>query len=127
MWQVVNAGGTGARIQMAGFDIAGKTGTAQVVGLGKDSGKNKDHAWFVSYAPAYKPEIAMVALIENSGFGGANAAPAVRGVYDVYYRKTRHEEPPGAIKPQIANKETTDTKKPIARAAAAAQQTARNN
>jgi penicillin-binding protein 2 len=129
MWQVVNAGGTAARIQMAGFDIAGKTGTAQVVELGKDNGKNKDHAWFVSYAPAYKPEIAMIALIENSGFGGANAAPAVRGVYDVYYRKTRHEEPPGAaVKPQIAKKETTDTKKPVARAAAATpQQTAKNN
>ena len=106
MWQVVNAGGTGARIQMAGFDIAGKTGTAQVVGLGKDVGKNKDHSWFFSYAPAYKSEIAIVALIENSGFGAANAAPAVRGVYDVYYRKTRHEEPPGAVK-QIAKKETT--------------------
>ena len=102
MWGVVNNGGTGAAIKMAGFDIAGKTGTAQVVGLGKDTGKNKDHAWFVSYAPAYKPEISMVALIENSGFGGANAAPAIRQVYDVYYRKTRHEEPPGAV--QIAKK-----------------------
>src|SRR5215212_8189906 len=98
MWRVVNAGGTGARIQMSGFDIAGKTGTAKVVGLGKDTGKNKDHSWFVTYAPAYKPEIAMVALIENSGFGGTHAAPAIRGVYDVYYRKTRHEEPPGAVK-----------------------------
>jgi len=97
MWQVVNKGGTAARIQMAGFDIAGKTGTAQVVGLGKDVGKNKDHSWFVSYAPAFKPEIAMVALIEISGFGGQHAAPAVRGVYDAYYRKTRHEEPPGAM------------------------------
>jgi len=97
MWGVVNNGGTAASIRMAGFDIAGKTGTAQVVGLGKDTGKNKDHSWFVSYAPAYKPEIAMVALIENSGFGGQHAAPAVRGVYDVYYRKTRKEEPPGAL------------------------------
>jgi penicillin-binding protein 2 len=97
MWGVVNNGGTAASIRMAGFDIAGKTGTAQVVGLGKDTGKNKDHAWFVSYAPAYKPEIALVALIENSGFGGQNAAPAVRRVYDVYYRKTRNEEPPGAL------------------------------
>ena len=103
MWAVVNGGGTGARIAMAGFDIAGKTGTAQVVGLGKDTGKNKDHSWFVSYAPAYKPEIAMVALIENSGFGGTHAAPAVRGVYDVYYRNTRNEEPPGAV--QIAKVE----------------------
>ena len=109
MWQVVNAGGTGSRIQMAGFDIAGKTGTAQVVGLGKDTGKNKDHSWFVSYAPAFKPEIALVALIENAGFGNEHAAPAVRGVYDAYYRKTRHEEPPGAMK-QVAKKETTPSK-----------------
>jgi penicillin-binding protein 2 len=97
MWGVVNNGGTGAAIRMAGFDIAGKTGTAQVVGLGKDVGKNKDHSWFVSYAPAYKPEIALVALIENSGFGGSHAAPAVRRVYDVFYRKTRNAEPPGAV------------------------------
>jgi penicillin-binding protein 2 len=102
MWSVVNAGGTGAGIRMAGFDIAGKTGTAQVVSLGKDVGKNKDHSWFVSYAPAYKPEIALVALIENSGFGGTHAAPAVRGVYDVFYRKTRHADPPGAV--QIAKR-----------------------
>jgi penicillin-binding protein 2 len=104
MWGVVNAGGTGARIAMAGFDIAGKTGTAQVVGLGKDTGKNKDHSWFVSYAPAFKPEIALVALIENSGFGGEHAAPAVRGVYNVYYKNTRHEDPPGTVQ-QIAKKE----------------------
>lgn len=107
MWAVVNAGGTAGRIRMDGFDIAGKTGTAQVVGLGKDVGKNKDHSWFVTYAPAFKPEIAMVALIENSGFGGHHAAPAIRGVYDVYYRKTRHQEPPNQLpKPQIAKKET---------------------
>jgi penicillin-binding protein 2 len=96
MWGVVNGGGTAGRIRLAGFDIAGKTGTAQVVGLGKDTGENKDHAWFVSYAPAYKPEIAAIALIENVGFGGTHAAPAVRALYDVYYRKTRGEEPPGS-------------------------------
>jgi penicillin-binding protein 2 len=133
MWQVVNAGGTAGRIKMDGFDIAGKTGTAQVVALGKDVGKNKDHSWFVSYAPAFKPEIAMVALIENSGFGGVHAAPAVRGVYDAYYRKTRHEEPPGAVKQQIAKKEETPgkkettEKKKTAAVTAAGQQTAKNN
>lgn len=127
MWRVVNGGGTGAGIQMAGFDIAGKTGTAQVVGLGKDTGKNKDHSWFVTYAPAYKPEIAMVGLIENSGFGGRHAAPALRGVYDVYYRKTRHEEPPGAAR-QIAKKPPTEVKpsapKPAAPKPAVADATA---
>lgn len=122
MWSVVNAGGTGARIRMDGFDIAGKTGTAQVVGLGKDTGKNKDHSWFVTYAPAFKPEIAMVGLIENSGFGGQHAAPAIRGVYDAYYRKTRHEEPPGTLpKPQIAKQETPNKTKPAAAAAAQPQ------
>ena len=122
MWSVVNAGGTAQRIKMEGFDIAGKTGTAQVVALGKDTGKNKDHSWFVTYAPAFKPEIAMVALIENSGFGGHHAAPAIRGVYDVYYRKTRHQEPPGTLpKPQIAKTETPKTNKP---ATATAQQQA---
>ena len=87
MWQVVNAGGTGGRIKLDGFDIAGKTGTAQVVSLGKDVGKNKDHAWFVSVAPAWKPEVAAIALIENVGFGGTWAAPAVRSVYDAYVSK----------------------------------------
>jgi penicillin-binding protein 2 len=129
MWQVVNAGGTAARIKMDGFDIAGKTGTAQVVGLGKDVGKNKDHSWFVSYAPAFKPELAMLGLIENSGFGGQHAAPAVRGVYEAYYRKTRHEEPPGTQ--QIAKKETpakeTTAKKKTAAVTTPGQQTAINN
>jgi penicillin-binding protein 2 len=96
MWSVVNEAGTGAGIRMAGFDIAGKTGTAQVVSLGKDVGTNKDHSWFVSYAPAFKPEISIVALIENAGLGSRFGAPAVRAVYDIYYRKTRNQEPPGA-------------------------------
>ena len=94
MWSVVNEAGTGAGIRMAGFDIAGKTGTAQVVSLGKDVGANKDHSWFVSYAPAFKPEISCVALIENAGLGSHFGAPAVRAMYDVYYKKTRPETLP---------------------------------
>jgi penicillin-binding protein 2 len=97
MWSVVNGPGTAARIRMDEFEIAGKTGTAQVVSLGKDVGENKDHSWFVSYAPADRPEIAVVALVENVGFGSTYAAPAARAVYDAYYQKTRggnvHETP----------------------------------
>jgi len=89
MWSVVNEAGTAAGIRKPDFDIAGKTGTAQVVALGKDVGKNKDHSWFVSYAPAFKPEIAVLALIENSGFGSRHAAPAVRAIYDIYFDKMR--------------------------------------
>lgn len=87
MWGVVNGGGTAAAIKIPGFDIAGKTGTAQVASLGKDVGTKKDHAWFVSFAPAYKPEIAVLAMIENVGFGGSFAAPAARGVYMEYLSK----------------------------------------
>src|ERR1700749_3033592 len=95
MWGVVNEpGGTGGAARIQGFDIAGKTGTAQVVGLGKDTGKNKDHSWFVSYAPAWKPEIAMIALIENVGFGGKFAAPAVHNIYNSYLAKAHPELPP---------------------------------
>ena len=87
MWGVVNGGGTGAGIKINGFDIAGKTGTAQVAKLGQDVGAKKDHSWFVSFAPAYKPELAVIALIENSGFGGSHAAPAVKGVYEAHIAK----------------------------------------
>jgi penicillin-binding protein 2 len=98
MWGVVNAGGTAHRIAIADFPIAGKTGTAQVAEVGKDVGANKDHSWFVSFAPAYKPEIAVIAIIENSGFGASNAAPAVRALYDVYLLKRGTQTaPPAAL------------------------------
>ncbi len=87
MWGVVNAGGTAGSIRMPDFEIAGKTGTAQVVDVGKDVGDKKDHAWFVSFAPAYKPEISIIVLIENSGFGASNAAPVARGIYEAYLAK----------------------------------------
>ncbi|MEO6655795.1 MAG: penicillin-binding protein 2 [Pyrinomonadaceae bacterium] len=87
MWGVVNGGGTAGSIRMPNFEIAGKTGTAQVAEVGKDSGANRDHSWFVSFAPAYKPEISVIALIENSGFGSANAAPAVKAMYETYLTK----------------------------------------
>ncbi len=87
MWGVVNGGGTGAGIRIPNFEIAGKTGTAQVAVVGQDVGAKKDHAWFVSFAPAYKPEIAVIALVENVGFGGSFAAPAAKGVYEAYMVK----------------------------------------
>ncbi|MBX3245497.1 MAG: penicillin-binding protein 2, partial [Acidobacteria bacterium] len=74
MWSAVS-GGTGRVVNIPGFDVAAKTGTAQAA-VG-----SKDHAWMVSFAPAYDPEIAVVGLIENVGFGGTHAGPAVRGVY----------------------------------------------
>lgn len=106
MWSVVNEGGTagGAFPKWEGFEVAGKTGTAQVAALGRNCGERcRDHAWFVAYAPAYKPEIASVALIENSGFGGRNAAPATRIVYEAYYNRKMGIQPKEGEK-QVAKK-----------------------
>ncbi|MBK9154014.1 MAG: hypothetical protein IPM25_07315 [Chloracidobacterium sp.] len=98
-------GGTAARIAIPGFETAGKTGTAQVAEVGKDVGAKKDHAWFVSFAPAYKPEIAVIALIENVGFGGSHAAPAVKGVYEAYVAKKNGGVPPSeADREQVAKR-----------------------
>ncbi len=93
MWGVVQSSGTAASVRMPGWEIAGKTGTAQVASLGKDKGKLKDHAWFISFAPAYKPELAVLALIENAGFGAANAGPAAKGIYVAYLQKRVGDAP----------------------------------
>ena len=88
----VNREGTGKQAFVgAAYISAGKTGTAQVYSLRgeKYSEKNtserlRDHAWFMAYAPADKPRIAIAVLVENGGFGAAAAAPIVRRVFDYY-------------------------------------------
>ena len=55
--------------------VAGKTGTAQVVGQG-------DYAWYCSYAPANDPQYVVVVMIQQGGHGGVSAAPAARMIYD---------------------------------------------
>ena len=82
---VVN-NGTGKTARMAHIQVAGKTGTAQVVALDRDNPKRKrerrmeDHAWFVAYAPAEDPRIAVAVLVEHGGHGGDEAGPLARRV-----------------------------------------------
>lgn len=89
MWGVVNENGTGTRARVEWFDVAGKTGTAQVASKSRAGEKHKDHAWFVSFAPRERPEIASVVLVENSGFGGVHAAPKAGAIYKSYFLRTR--------------------------------------
>ncbi|HEU0174571.1 MAG TPA: penicillin-binding protein 2 [Blastocatellia bacterium] len=90
MYGVVNeAGGTGGNARVEGFDVCGKTGTAQVASKDKAGAKNKDHAWFISFAPRDKPEISSVILTENVGFGSTFSAPRAQAIYEDYYRRTR--------------------------------------
>jgi penicillin-binding protein 2 len=90
MYGAVNeGGGTAGAARVEGFDVCGKTGTAQVASKDKAGVKNQDHAWFIGFAPRDKPEICSVVLVENSGFGGKNAAPRSQVIYEDYYRRTR--------------------------------------
>jgi penicillin-binding protein 2 len=89
MYAVVNEGGTGGRARLQNIDVCGKTGSAQVASadyekIHKDV---KDNAWFVAFAPCYKPEIVISVLWENSGLHGQYAAPIARDVMKSYFDK----------------------------------------
>lgn len=89
MWGAVE-GGTAGAAKVEGFDVCAKTGTAQVASTDRVGSKNKDHAWLISFAPRDKPELAMVVLTENVGFGGTHSAPRAKPIYEDYYRRTRN-------------------------------------
>lgn len=85
MYEVVNTpGGTaywGGRSSK--IEIAGKTGTAQVVSF-RAKKQLEDHAWYVAYAPAQDPKVAAAVIVEHGGHGGAVAAPIIKKVMDAY-------------------------------------------
>jgi peptidoglycan glycosyltransferase len=66
--------GTGRSAALEEWSVAGKTGSAQ-------NPHGQTHAWFVGFAPAEKPRVAVAVLIENAGTGGEVAAPIAREVF----------------------------------------------
>jgi penicillin-binding protein 2 len=93
MYGVVNEGGTGGSLKLAGIELSGKSGTAQVIGystrerMGKQK-KFEDNAWFVGYAPRRNPEIVVSVLVQESGkHGGEASGPVVRDIIKAYYDK----------------------------------------
>ena len=86
------------------YTVGGKTGTAQVYSVGQNAKYNaktvderlRDHAWFVAFAPAEQPRIALAVLVENAGFGASNAGPVARKVIDTYLLG-----PDGNVKPSM--------------------------
>jgi penicillin-binding protein 2 len=87
------------------YKAGGKTGTAQVYTVAQNAKYNakvtpeqlRDHAWFIAFAPAEAPRIAVAVLVENAGFGAGNAAPVARKVLDAYLLG-----PDGKLKPSMA-------------------------
>lgn len=93
LWMVVNAAGTGGRGRIVGRDVAGKTGTAQVISLqgakaarGKGTFDTRDHGWFVFFAPRDNPQIAGVVFAEHAEHGYLGA-PIAKHVIETYYAK----------------------------------------
>ncbi len=93
LWDVVNApGGTGKNARVEGLNVAGKTGSVQVIayaGRIKATSlpfKYRDHAWFASFAPADNPQMVVVVFVEHGGAGGADAAPLARLLYESRFR-----------------------------------------
>ncbi len=93
MVAVTQPGGTAsAAAAGAPYLIAGKTGTAQVVGIKQSekydasrvSQRNRDHALFIAFAPADDPKIVIAVMVENGGHGGTTAAPIAREVMDYW-------------------------------------------
>ncbi|MBU1265899.1 MAG: penicillin-binding protein 2 [Gammaproteobacteria bacterium] len=103
MMDVMRPGGTAARSAAgAPYTIAGKTGTAQVVGIKQGARydadrlarKHLDHALFIAYAPTENPTIVVAVMVENGGSGSGVAAPIARAVFDYYLTGKR----PGDMK-----------------------------
>ena len=65
--------GTGTGAYIKGIPVAGKTGTAE-------NAHGHPHAWFIGFAPANDPEVAIAVIVENAGSGGAVAAPVARQI-----------------------------------------------
>lgn len=84
-----------------GYRIAGKTGTAQVIGIAqgeeydaeKIDERLRDHALFVAFAPAEAPEVAVAVIVENGEHGSSTAAPVARKVFDAYMAFSQQQQP----------------------------------
>jgi penicillin-binding protein 2 len=108
LWMAVNQAGTAGRARIAGRDVSGKTGTAQVISnqgkarAGATEKDLRDHGWFVFFAPRDNPELAGVVFAEHSEHGYL-AAPIARHVMETYFaQKDGLPLPPPPRPPQAA-------------------------
>ena len=119
LWMVVNAAGTGGTARIAGHDVSGKTGSAQVISnSGRAAAKTtknlRDHGWFVFFAPRDNPKIAGVVFAEH-GIHGGNAARITHHILDTFFAKQE-----GRPLPPPPTDLHLDMSDPMARKAAAA-------
>ncbi|MGZ3768931.1 MAG: penicillin-binding protein 2 [Bdellovibrio sp.] len=108
--------GTAKHWKVPGVEMAGKTGTAQVMGFSADQIYAKcegrpinmrHHGWFVAFAPANNPEITVAALAEHACHGSTGAAPIVRDIIQAYFEKYHPEIIEAALKAKGVKKTAT--------------------
>jgi penicillin-binding protein 2 len=106
LWMVVNHAGTGGRARIPGRDVAGKTGTAQVISIeggraaaGRTTRDLRDHGWFVFFAPRDNPQIAGVVFAEHAEHG-YSAAPIAKHAMETFFAKKEGRPLPPPLKPQ---------------------------
>jgi len=94
MWRVVNEFGTGRGALVEGFEVCGKTGTAQTIGneakktlSAEEASKYADNAWFVGFAPRDNPEIVVCVIVQRGKSGGGRAAPIAGKIFRAYWEK----------------------------------------
>ena len=94
MWSSVNEWGTGHNARVSGFQVCGKTGTAQTIGkiarerLPENAAlKFQSDAWFVGFAPRNDPEVVVTVILQKAGAGGAAAAPVAGEIFRLYQKK----------------------------------------
>ena len=88
MWQSVNAGGTSTAAKLEGWDVCGKTGTAEHYRRTSSGGRYPDHSTFISFAPRNNPKIAITVYIEHGGFGSQIAVPIASLIEELYLTDT---------------------------------------
>jgi penicillin-binding protein 2 len=134
MWMVVNANGTGRRGRLEGRDVAGKTGTAQVISLegkaraGKTDKDLRDHGWFIFYAPAKNPQVAGMIFAEHAEHGYLGA-PIAKHMINTYFLKQEGKPLPEYPQPNVpvAPPRTVVAQAPAPAAAPAASGAAARN
>lgn len=97
-----------------GYDIAGKTGTAQVFTVAQDAEYNeeelikklRDHALFIAFAPVENPQIAVAVVVENGGHGGSVAAPIAGKVIE-YYLNSKNNQSDSPAEEQLPKPQPT--------------------
>jgi penicillin-binding protein 2 len=102
---VYDKGGTGWAARSTLTTIGGKTGTAQIVGIKKDSQqlpeKFRDHAWFIAFAPVENPQIALAVFVEHGGHGGTAAAPIAKRAIEAYVKSQNKQEDVESFEPEM--------------------------